>query len=251
MEQKKLDALMKLKKLIPHKKAERLRCAAVIVAAGSSQRMGSDKFFAALGGLPVLVRTIRAFEENELVDEIIVVTREEKLEQVAELVKKYALSKVSKVIVGGKTRVESCLAGVSEAHHRAELIAIHDGARPLVSQRVIRDTVRKATEVYAAVPVIRSTDTLKILDEKGVITATADRETIFRVQTPQVFRADLIKGALTEAMKRGLTITDDCAAMDLLGIQTHTVEGDEDNLKLTTPRDFVLAEAILKNRGSE
>ena len=244
--------LQKLKKLLSGKKpGERPRCAAVIVAAGSSQRMGSDKIFASLGGLPVLVRSIRAFEENELIDEIIVVTREEKLEKVAELVKKYALSKVSKVIIGGRTRVESCLAGVSEAHHRAELIAIHDGARPLVSQRIIRDTVRAAAEFYSAVPVVRSTDTLKLLDEQGVVTGTADREKIFRVQTPQVFRADLIKGALTEAMKRGLPITDDCSAMELMSVKTHTVEGDEDNLKLTTPRDLVLAEAIIKNRGTE
>lgn len=246
--------LDKVKKLIPRKKrkeGERPFCTAVIVAAGSSQRMGNDKIFTALGGLPVLVRSIRAFEEADAVDEIIVVTREEKLQMVADLIKKYELGKVSKVIIGGKTRVESCLAGVSEAAHRAELIAIHDGARPLVSQRIIRETVRAADEFYAAVPVVRSTDTLKVLDEKGVVTGSVDRETIFRVQTPQVFRADLIKGALTEAMKRGLPITDDCSAMELMGIQTHTVEGDEDNLKLTTPRDMVLAEAILKDRGNE
>ena len=182
-------------------------------------------------------------------DEIIVVTREEKLEHVAELVKKYGLQKVSKAILGGRTRVESCLAGVSEADHRAGLIAIHDGARPLVTQAVIRSTIRAADEFYAAVPVVRSTDTLKLLDEKGVIAGSVDRETIFRVQTPQVFRADLIKGALTEAMKRGLPITDDCSAMELMGVKTHTVEGDEDNIKLTTPRDMVVAEAILKNRG--
>lgn len=244
--------LHKLKTLLPGRKnGERPWCSAIIVAAGSSQRMGSDKIFASLGGLPVLVRSVRAFEESELVDEIVVVTREEKLEQVAALVRKYALHKVSKVIIGGKTRVESCLAGVSEVDHRAELIAIHDGARPLVTQRVIRDTVRAAQAYHAAVPVVRSTDTLKLLDEEGVVTGSVDRETIFRVQTPQVFRADLIKGALTEAMKRGLKITDDCSAMELMGVKTHTVEGDEDNLKLTTPRDLVLAEAILKNRGNE
>lgn len=233
----------------PRKEGERAFCTAVIVAAGSSQRMGSDKIFAALGGWPVLVRSVRAFEASELVDEIIIVTREEKLQMVAELVKKYELNKVSKVILGGKTRVESCLAGVSEADHRAELIAIHDGARPLVTQRIIRDTVRAAEEFYAAVPVVRSTDTLKLLDEKGIVAGTVDRETIYRVQTPQVFRADLIKGALTEAMKRGLPVTDDCSAMELMGVKTHTVEGDEDNIKLTTPRDMVVAEAILKDRG--
>lgn len=244
-----LDSIMSFLPKRKRAEGERPFCTAVIVAAGSSQRMGNDKIFAALGGLPVLVRSVRAFEAAELVDEIIVVTRQEKLEHVAMLVKKYELKKVSKVILGGKTRVESCLAGVSEADHRAELIAIHDGARPLVTQRVIRECVRAADELYSAVPVVRSTDTLKILDEKGIVTGTPDRETIFRVQTPQVFRADLIKGALTEAMKRGLPITDDCSAMELMGVKTHTVEGDEDNIKLTTPRDMVVAEAILKNRG--
>ncbi len=244
--------LQKLKEKLPRFGTEkRPYCAAVIVAAGSSQRMGNDKIFAALGGLPVLVRSIRAFEEAELVDEIVVVTREEMLGHTADLVDKYAFGKVKKVVIGGKTRVESCLAGVSEVSFRAGLIAIHDGARPLVSQRVIRETVRAAAQYHAAVPVVRSVDTLKLLDENGVISGTADREKIFRVQTPQVFRSELIKGALTEAMRRGLVLTDDCAAMELMGIRTHTVEGDEDNLKLTTPRDMVLAEAIIRDRGSE
>ena len=247
-----LDAktLESWKSRIPRrKKGERPFCTAVIVAAGSSQRMGSDKIFAALGGLPVLVRSVRAFEENELVDEIIVVTREERLEAVAELGKKYELGKVTKVILGGKTRVESCLAGVSEADHRAGLIAIHDGARPLVTQAVIREAVRAAEAYYAAAPAVKSTDTLKLVDAEGVVEGTVDRERVCRVQTPQVFHADLIKGALTEAMKRQLPVTDDCSAVELLGVKTHTVPGDEDNLKLTTPRDMVVAEAILRERG--
>lgn len=244
--------LQKLKALYPGPgRGKRPYCAAVIVAAGSARRMGTDKIFTALGGLPVLVRTVRAFAENELIDEIVVVTRKDMLEHAADLVHKYEIPKVSKVILGGQSRVESCLAGVSEVSHRASLIAIHDGARPLVSQRVIRETVRAAESWNAAAPVVKSTDTLKRLDDKGVILGSVDRETIYRVQTPQVFRADLIKGALTEAMHRNLPITDDCSAMELLGIPTHTVEGDEDNLKLTTPRDMVIAEAILKNRGTD
>ena len=135
--------LEKLKKAIPRKKHERPFCTAVIVAAGSSRRMGNDKIFAALGGLPVLVRSVRAFEENELVDEIIVVTREEKLEQVAELMKKYGLSKVSKVILGGKTRVESCLAGVSEADRRAALLR-GDPGRGQLPAHGQRQNVRRA-----------------------------------------------------------------------------------------------------------
>jgi len=243
--------LSKLKQLVHVFDAdERPYCAAVIVAAGSSTRMGSDKIFAALGGQPVLVRTIRSFEEAEAIDEIVVVTRADRLEHAAALVEKYGLQKVSKVILGGKSRVESCLAGVSEVSRRAKLIAIHDGARPLVTDRVIRETVQAAWAHHAAVPVVKSVDTLKLLDANGVICGSADRESIYRVQTPQVFRAELIKGALTEAMHRKLPLTDDSSAMELMGVKVHTVAGEEDNLKLTTPRDMVLAEAILKNRGS-
>ena len=119
-------------------------CSAVIVAAGSSQRMGSDKIMADLGGIPVLVRTLRAFQRSDVVKEIIVVTRAEKIEEIADLCKNHGIDKVSKVICGGATRTESCLAGVSEVDSKAKLIAIHDGARPLVSQDLILRTVYAA-----------------------------------------------------------------------------------------------------------
>ena len=224
------------------------RCAAVIVAAGSSERMGSDKLTAQLGGMPVLARTLRAFENCAMITEIVVVTRADRIEEIAALCKEYGISKASKVLSGGATRVESALVGVSEVDPRRGLIAIHDGARPLVSCELIERTVLAAKEHYAAVPVIPSTDTLKAVDGKGFVIGTVDRASTFRVQTPQVFKADFIKGALTEAMKRGLPVTDDCSAMELMGIKTHTVEGDEDNIKLTTPRDMILAEALLKAR---
>ena len=140
------------------------RCSAVIVAAGSSERMGNDKLTAELGGIPVLARTLRAFENCPLIVEIIVVTRADRIEEMADLCRSFDISKVSKVLAGGATRVESALVGVSEADTKLNLIAIHDGARPLVSQELIERTVRAAKEHYAAVPVIPSTDTLKIVD---------------------------------------------------------------------------------------
>ena len=152
------------------------------------------------------------------------------------------------MLAGGATRVESALVGVSEAAPKASLIAIHDGARPLVTAELIERTVLAAKEHYAAVPVIPSTDTLKAVDGKGFVIGTVDRSTTFRVQTPQVFRADFIKGALTRAMEKNLPLTDDCSAIEMMGVRTMTVPGDEDNIKLTTPRDMILAEAILKAR---
>lgn len=239
---------MKLKELFK-KTEQRNTCSAVIVAAGNAQRMGADKVMLELGCMPVLARTLLAFQNCDKIDEIIVVTRMEKVEEVASLCKKYGVTKAGKVIRGGKTRMESALAGVSEVRSNAKLIAIHDGARPFVTDEVIRRTVDAAAAYMSAVPVIRSTDTLKTIDEDGLIIGSVDREHTVRVQTPQVFNANLIKGALTKAVSDGLTLTDDCSAIEIMGIKTHTVDGDEDNIKLTTPRDIQLGELILKTRG--
>ena len=151
---------------------EKPTCSAVIVAAGSSQRMGSDKIMMKLGAMPVLARTVLAFENNEYIDEIIIVTRTEKLQEIADMCHKNGLHKVKKVISGGATRMESALAGVSAARHGAELIAIHDGARPLVSQGLISRTILAAREWRSVVPAIASTDTLKTVDARGSITGT-------------------------------------------------------------------------------
>ena len=137
---------------------------------------------------------------------------------------------------------------MSEVEPKLELIAIHDGARPLVTVELIERTIRAAQAYHAAVPVIPSTDTLKIVDAKGFVAGTVDRASTFRVQTPQVFKAEFIKGALTKAMEKELPLTDDCSAVEMMGVKTVTVPGDEDNIKLTTPRDMILAEAILKAR---
>ncbi len=230
-------------------KKEKLSCSAVIVAAGSSQRMGSDKIMMKLGAMPVLARTVLAFENNEYVDEIIIVTKTEKLEEIADLCFKNGLHKVKQVVSGGATRMESALAGVSACRHGAELIAIHDGARPLVSQELITRTIEAARAYRAAVPAVASTDTLKAVDERGFITGTLDRTMTRRVQTPQVFEADLIKGALTKAVELKLTLTDDCSAMDMMGVKTITVEGELTNIKITTPEDMVTAKAIVEDRG--
>ena len=239
---------MKVLNLFKKKEAKEPHCSAVIVAAGSSQRMGSDKLSAMLGEVPVLIRTLQAFQSSPLVDEIIVVTRLDKLQETADLCKKYGIEKVNRVIAGGNTRTESALCGVSEVSPNAKLIAIHDGARPLVSSDLIRRTVYAAAEHMAAAPAVASVDTLKAVDDKGCIIGTVDRETTLRIQTPQIFRAEIIKGALTKAVEKNLTLTDDCAAAEMMGVRTQTVPGEEDNIKITTPRDLLFAEVILKQR---
>lgn len=223
-------------------------CSAVILAAGSSTRMGTDKSVLTLDGIPVIIRAVQAFEKHDLVDEIIVVTREESVPMIADLCAQYALKKVRRVMAGGATRAESSLIGVTAVDKKAEYIAIHDGARPLITQKVITDALYAARDYHAAVPVIPSTDTLRMV-ENGFIGGDVDRDSVIRIQTPQIFDADLIKGALTYAVDKNVTVTDDSSAVRLTGFKIKTVEGDINNIKLTTPEDVPVAEAILKEGG--
>lgn len=229
------------------KKKKEPRFSAVILAAGSSTRMGRDKVELCIGGEPVVIRTIRAFESSPLVSEIILVTRGDRIAELADRVKEVRFQKVKAVIAGGSTRAESSLAGVLAADPKASLIAIHDCARPFVSERIIHDTACAARDYYAAVPVVPVTDTVKF-KEGDFVGETLDRDLLCGIQTPQIFRADLIKGALTYAVKKKLPITDDTSAAAFLGVKSRMVEGDRDNIKLTTPEDIPFAEAIIKKR---
>ena len=230
------------------KKEKPLTCAAVILGAGSAQRMGFDKMTVMLEGQPVLVRAVNAFEQSPFVQEIVVVTKADRIEEIAALCDQYNLSKVSAVVCGGKTRTESALAGVMALKKDCRLTAIHDGARPLVSGQLIEACIRRAGIQYAAIPVVKSTDTLRVVDEKGALTGILDREHVVRVQTPQVFLTEVVKAALTDAVEKGITFTDDATAVERLGMTIQAVEGEEENLKLTTPQDLVIAQGILERR---
>ena len=224
-------------------------CSAVIVAAGSARRMeGIDKALAPLGELPVLVHTLYAFQDCPLVDEVVVVTREDLLVEVSQLCRDFVLDKVTKVVVGGAERMDSVRSGLREIRPEADLAAIHDGARPLVTQEVLRQAIEKAALTGAAAPAVPVTDTIK-RGEEGLAVETVDRSTLFAVQTPQVFEAGLIRAALEKAAQDGLSLTDDCAAVERLGMKVSLTPGSRENLKITTPLDLVLGEAILEARG--
>lgn len=222
-------------------------CTAVIVAAGSAARMGgTDKIMARLDGMPVICRTLEAFEHAQQVDEIIVVTRMDLLEQVSELAAAY--SKVRLVVPGGEDRMLSVMQGLREASEQTQLVAVHDGARPLVSDEIIANTIAKAAKFGAAAPAVPVKDTIKV-SRRGAVAATPERRTLFAVQTPQVFDYDLLCGALENAQKKKLAVTDDCSAVEALGMPVQLTDGSEENLKITTPIDLTLAEAILTSRG--
>lgn len=217
---------------------------AVIVAAGSSRRMGGmDKLAAPLAGSTVIAHTIRAFQDSGDVGEIVLVLR--KGAEKPALAGASGCDKLSRIVHGGETRTESAYAGVMACDPKAELILIHDGARPLVTGEVIRNAVEGARKYGAAVPVTPVTDTIKV-GKGGFADSTPDRETLFAAQTPQAFRAELIKAALQDAVDKNLSLTDDCAAVEKLGMRVKLVEGDVRNRKITLPSDLALAEELFK-----
>ena len=227
------------------KKAMKLRrCGAVIVAAGTASRMGGiDKVMAPIGGEPMILRTVRAFQSSDVIREIVIVTRPDLIEPIGKLCEDF--DKVQAVIVGGQTRQESVMKGLNALSGKIQLVAVHDGARPLISQEVIDRTVRAVNHFHAAAPAVPAKDTFKVV-RGGLVAETPDRSTLQAVQTPQVFDMDLLKGALFQAEKDKAQVTDDCSAVERLGMSVRIVEGDERNIKITTPLDLKIAELFLE-----
>lgn len=223
-------------------------CSVVVVAAGESRRFGKDKLFLEIGGKPVIQLTLEALNSSPAVDEIVVVTRRESLESIAEIVERCGAHKVSKTVTGGADRTQSALAGVSEVSPEAKLICIHDGARPFVTHEMIAEAVEKAARFHAACPAIPVKDTVRIA-ENGVAVQTPEREKVYAVQTPQAFTAEIIKAALTAAVRDRKSYTDDCAAVEALGVKIMLTRGDERNIKITTALDIPVAESIAEERN--
>lgn len=227
-------------------------CTAIVAAAGRSERMGGEnKLFMDLAGMPVLMRTLRAIDAAELVDEIIVATREDLMLEVADLCNRAGLRKSVRVVQGGESRTASVLAAAVEANPQAELLAVHDGARPLIRPQEFDDLVRRGWATYAVAPAVPLTDTVKTADANGRVTGTPDRSTMYAVRTPQVFQASILKAALQSALEAGAAVTDDCSAVERLGKEVYLTQGNPENIKITTPLDLTLAAAILAGREHE
>ena len=227
------------RKLLPLK-----RCGAVIVAAGSASRMGGiDKVMAPLNGEPMIARTVRAFQNCDAISEIVVVTRQDLILPITSLCAQ--MDKVQAVVAGGSSRQESVHLGLNALSGKCKLAAIHDGARPLISWQVIDRVVRAANTYGAAAPAIPVKDTIKVV-QGGVVKETPDRASLQAVQTPQVFDFDILRGALKKAKQDGAQVTDDCSAVERMGMAVKIVEGEERNLKVTTPLDLKIAQLLLE-----
>ncbi len=232
--------------------------AAIIVAAGKSQRMGGvDKQLRTIGGMPVLARTVSAFEACDDVGAIVLVLNPDNMAGAAELGAELGWKKVRSVVAGGELRQDSVAAGlvaVNKLEHDGigyEWVAIHDGARPLVTPDLISRGLEAAQEVGAAIAAIPTSDTVKRVDASGTITDTLERSNLWLAQTPQIFRLALLAGAYDALAEQGeLFEATDCARiLELTGHPVKVYEGDPSNIKITTPLDLRVAEALLRGRG--
>ena len=228
------------------KKDNQQKVGAVIVAAGSGQRMGGvNKVLALLGGKPVLGRVIDTFQRCKLIDQIVVVLREQDLEQCRRLVTEQGWSKVTDVCAGGRRRQDSVVAGLSRLSH-CHWVVIHDGARPLLTEDLICRGLTEVKETGAAAAAVPVTDTIKVAGDDRLVQQTPPRHNLWAVQTPQVFRFDIIAEAYRQA--KG-DVTDDATLVEQLGYRVKLYMGSYDNIKITTPDDLVLAEALWQKHG--
>lgn len=218
---------------------------AVIVAAGSSRRMGGEnKLLLPLDDAPVLAHTLSAFEKCAAIRDIVLVCREQDILPYSDLARAFGISKLRTVTRGGDSRTASVLAGITAAPEDTGLVAVHDGARPLVSEAVITEAVYAAAEYGAAAPVVPVKDSIKRI-QNGSIAADVPRDTLAAVQTPQVFDRALLTRALETAARDNRSFTDDCAAVEAMGQAVRATHGSYENIKITTPEDILVAEAFL------
>ena len=226
---------------------------AIIVAAGKSERMGEnlDKAFISLGPRPVVAWSLLAFQQCPDIDKIILVVRKDQLVAAKGIVNMFGLSKVNQIIPGGAKRQDSVSRGLDAADPDSRLIIIHDGARPCVTPALVTATLDAARKSGSGIAATRVNDTLKVVDRHNNIAETLDRSNVWAVQTPQAFKADLLRRAYAELAKGKAEVTDDAAAVALLpnAPSLRLVEWNKPNLKITIVEDLSIAAALLRIQG--
>lgn len=220
----------------------------VIVAAGKGKRMGADinKQYLELNGKEVLAHTIDQFQQCNEITEIIIVTGEDEVAYCEKYIcRKYGFSKVHHVVAGGKERQDSVYNGLLKVNNEADIVLIHDGARPLIKEEQIKDSIKVAAEVGACVVGVPIKDTVKICGPDQLVVGTPSRDTLWTIQTPQAFRYGLIMKAYKEGIEKNRVVTDDSMMVEALGYSVKVVSGRYDNIKITTPEDLVIAKNMI------
>ena len=231
-------------------KRDRYFVSAVIAAGGSSTRLGGDttKQMMTLCGLPVIVHTLLAFENCPRISEIVVVAKEDEVDRYAGFARQYGITKFKVAVKGGSTRQESVLNGFNATNEKADFVAVHDGARCLITPEEIENVLLSAYKYGAATASVSAFDTVKIADSKGFISETVDRAKVRLAQTPQVFKRNLYCAAAYTAREEGFEATDDCMLCERINQRIKLVECSRENLKITTAEDIKAAERILAQR---
>ncbi|MBU2590710.1 MAG: 2-C-methyl-D-erythritol 4-phosphate cytidylyltransferase [Nitrospinae bacterium] len=226
----------------------RTRCAAIIPAAGRGLRMGGkEKQFLALGGVPIIVRTLRVFETAASIDAIYLVVPKDKVAYCEkEIVQAFNLKKVIKVVAGGEERQDS-VANALKLSSAYDIIVVHDGVRPFVTEKMITESIEGVLEYGVAVVAIPETDTVKEADKEGFISKEISRERLWRIQTPQTFKRELLEEAMNKANEEGFKGTDESSLIERGGGRVKIIEGNVFNIKITVPEDIPLGEAILRS----
>jgi 2-C-methyl-D-erythritol 4-phosphate cytidylyltransferase len=226
-----------------------MKADAVIVSAGKGLRFmeGKKKQFTFLEGKPILAHALDKFEACPLIRSVRLVVGQEDMDYcLKEIVEKYRFQKVSKIVPGGKWRQESVKNGIDALPKDVDIVAIHDGVRPLITQAMIEDSIHAAGQYGAVVLAIPVKETIKMSNPDGTVLKTLDRESLWQVQTPQAFQIDVIREAHNRATADGFVGTDDASLVERLGVKVHILTGSHTNIKITTPEDLVLASLFLK-----
>jgi len=222
--------------------------AGIIVAGGKSERMGADmdKAFLSLGTKPVVLYSLFAFEKCRDIDEVILVVRKEKIDAARQAVRMFGCNKVKKVVGGGALRQNSVMNGLDEVGKDAEIVVVHDGARPCVTAELISQTVASARQHGSGIAAVKITDTVKSVEKGMIISETIDRTKLWLVQTPQAFKLSLLQKALAAVEKKKVKVTDEASAVELVSSGVRLVPASFSNIKITTPDDLTLAAALMR-----
>lgn len=231
---------------------QRVKVSAIVVAAGKGKRMERtyNKQYIALEEKPILAHTLTHFENHDAVDEVIVVVGKGEVQFCKEqIVEKYHLQKVKKVIEGGKERYHSVYNGLKAASEESEVVLIHDGARPFLTEEIVNKGIAAAKVHGSSITGVPVKDTIKVIDGEGFVKDTLKRDNLWQVQTPQTFKKEVILQAHQKREKENLSVTDDAMLVEKLGMKVKMVLGSYENIKMTTPEDLDVGEAILRRRN--
>jgi len=229
-----------------------MKCVALIPAAGQGKRMGAvrSKPYLLLDGKPILLHTLLELEGCPLIDEVVLIVERGEIEHArASVVKEFKLQKVSTVLAGGLKRQDSVWEGLKAVKDDCDLVMVHDGVRPFISQEILARAVQGAIDCGASIVGMPAKDTVKLVSAQKEVLETPDRTSVFLVQTPQTFKRAIVLKAYREAMRDGFYATDDAALVERLGLPIKVVEGSYENIKITTPEDLALGELILRRKA--